>query len=223
METQDYGVQGGEVNGDVSQTMPMLGINYYFIGLYATYISSESETSGSETSCTSEEDMDDESTTSNRKNDSGNPNLQSLECMQHLTLMLNSSLMIQLLILSDYPTTASELWDTSSTSTSTSVKSSTSQYSGDPLPTYSHLLDYSPSSIDQPQPTDTIFVPNKCLWDIKLRCPPTVDITRDPKTEGYIRSFQDHLPPNLEDEDVTIINTPPIIIEGSDSDVICLD
>ena len=77
METQDYGVQGGEINGDVSQTMPMLGIYYYFIGLYATYISSESETSGSETSCTSEEDMDDESTTSDRKSDSGNPNFQS--------------------------------------------------------------------------------------------------------------------------------------------------
>ena len=143
--------------------------------------------------------------------------------MQHLTLMLNSSLMIQLLILSDYLTTASELWDTSSTSTSTSVKSSTSQYSDDPLPIYSHLLDYSPASIDQPQPTDTNFVPKECLWDIKLRCPLTVDITRDPETEGYIRSFQDHLPPNLEDEDVIIINTPPIIIEDSDSNVICLD
>ena len=223
METQDYGVQGGEVNGDVSQTMPMLGIYYYFIGLYATYISSESETSGSETSCTSEEDMDDESTTSDRKSDSGNPNFQSLECMQHLTLVLNSSLMIQLLILSDYLTIASELWDKSSTSTSTSVKSSTSQYSDDPLPTYSHLLDYSPASIDQAQPTDTIFVPKECLWDIKLRCPLTVDITRDPETESYIHSFQDHLPPNLEDEDVIIINTPPIIIEDSDSDVICLD
>ena len=69
METQDYGVQGGEVNGDVSQTMPMLGIYYYFIGLYATYISSESETS-----YTSEEDMDDESSTSDRKSDSVNSN-----------------------------------------------------------------------------------------------------------------------------------------------------
>ena len=223
METQDYGVKGGDVNGDVSQTMPMLGIYYYFMGFYATYISSESETSGSETSSTSEEDMEDESTTSDRKSHSGNPIFQSLECMQHFTLMLNSFLMIQLLILSDYLTTASELWDTSSTSTSTSVKSSTSQYSDDPLPTYSHLLDYSPASIDQPQPTDTIFVPRECLWDIKLRCPLTVDITRDPETEGYIRSFQDHLLPNIEDEDVIIINTPPIIIEDSDSDVICLD
>ena len=223
METQDYGVQGGDVNGDVSLTMPMLGIYYYFMGFYATYISSESETSGSETSSTYEEDMEDESTTSDRKSDSGNLIFQSLECMQHFTLMLNSPLMIQLLILSDYLTTASELWDTSSTSTSTSVKSSTSQYSDDSLPTYSHLLDYSPASIDQPQPTDTIFVPRECLWDIKLRCPPTVDITRDPETEGYIRSFQDHPPPNLEDKDVIIINTPPIIIEDSDSDVICLD
>ena len=201
----------------------MLGIYYYFMGFYATYISSESETSGSETSSTSEEDMEDESTTSDRKSDSGNPIFQSLKCMQHFTLMLNGSLMIQLLILSDYLTTASELWDTSSTSTSTSVKSSTSQYSDEPLPTYSHLLDYSPASIDQPQPTDTIFVPRECLWDIKLRYPPTVDITRDPETEGYIRSFQDHLPLNIENEDVIIINTPPIIIEDSDSDVICLD
>ena len=156
METQDYGVQ----EGDVSLTMPMLGIYYYFMGFYATYISSESETSGSETSSTYEED---ESTTSDRKSDSGNPIFQSLECMQHFTLMLNSSLMIQLLILSDYLTTASELWDTSSTSTSTSVKNSTSQYSDDRLPTYSHLLDYSPASIDQPQPTDTIFIPRECL------------------------------------------------------------
>ena len=104
METQDYGVQGGDVNGDVSQTMPMLGIYYYFMGFYAIYISSESEISGSETSSTSDEDMENESTTSDRKSDSGNPIFQSLECMQHLTLMLNSSLMIQLLILSDYIT-----------------------------------------------------------------------------------------------------------------------
>ena len=81
METQDYGVQGGDVNGDVSQTMPMLGIYYYFMGFYATYISSESETSGSETSSTSEEDMEEESTTSDRKSNSDNPIFQSLECM----------------------------------------------------------------------------------------------------------------------------------------------
>ena len=154
METQECGVQGGEVNGDVSQTMPMLGSYYYFIGLYAAYISSGSETSGSETSYTTE----DESTTSERKSDSGNSNFQSLECMQHFTLMLNRCLLIQLLILLDYHTTASELWDSSSTS-----ESSTSQFSDEPLPTYFNLLFYSPASVEQPQPTNTIFVPKECL------------------------------------------------------------
>ena len=221
METQEYGVQGGAVNGDVSHTMPMLGSYYYFIGLYATYISSGSETSGSGSSYTTE----DESTTSERKSDSGNSDFQSLECMQCFTLMLNRCLLIQLLILSDYQTTASELWDSSSTTTSTS-ECSTSQFSDEYLPTYSNLLFYSPASVEQPQPTNTIFVPKECLLDLKLRCPPTVEITKDPTTEGYIRSFQDHLPPTIEDNDITIINTPPIIIEDSedsDSDVICLD
>ena len=125
--------------------------------------------------------------------------------------------MSQLLILSDYQTTASELWDSSSTCTSTS------QYSDASLPTYSDLQFYSPASIEQPQPTNNFCVPKECLLDIKLRCPLTVNITRDPVTEGYIRSFQDHLPPNIENEDIIMINTPPIIIEDSDSDVICLD
>ena len=142
--------------------------------------------------------------------------------MQHFTLVLNSSLLIQLLILSDYITTASELWDTSS---STSIYSSTSQYSDEPLPTYSHLLDYTPASIDQPQPTDTIFVPRECMWDVRLRCPPSVDINRNPAIEEYICSFQDHQPPNVENEEpgVITINTLPPFIEDSDSDVICLD
>ena len=221
METQEYGVQGEGVNGDVSYTMTMLGSYYYLIGLYATYISSGSETSGSESSYTTE----DESTTSERKSNSGNSDFQSLECMQHFTLMLNRCLLIQLLILSDYQTTASELWDSSSTTTSTS-EYSTSQFSDEYLPTYANLLFYSPASVEQPQPANTIFVPKECLLDLKLRCPLTVEITKDPTTEGYIHSFQDHLPPTIEDNDITIINTPPIIIEDSedcDSDVICLD
>ena len=222
MKTQDYGVQGGDVSGDVSQTMPMLGIYYYFMGFYAIYISSESESESSSTTSTSEEDMENEPTTSDRKSDPGNPIFPKFGV--HATLhMLNSSLLIQFLILADYITTASELWDTSSTSTFTSVKSSTSQYSHEPLPTYSHLLDYFPASINQPQPRDTIFVPRECMWDMKLRCPLSVDITRDPETEDYIRSFQDHLPPNIENDDVIIISTPPHIIEDSDPDVVCLD
>ena len=63
------------------------------------------------------------------------------------------------------------------------------------------------------------------MWDVRLRCPPSVDITRDPEIEDYIHSFQDHLPPNVENEelDVIIINTLPPFIEDSDSDVVCLD
>ena len=68
METQEYGLQGEGLNGDVSHTMPILGSYYYLIGLYATYISSGSESSGSESSYTTE----DESNTSERRSDSGN-------------------------------------------------------------------------------------------------------------------------------------------------------
>ena len=139
--------------------------------------------------------------------------------MQHFTLMLDSSLLIQpiILILSDYITTASELW---ATSPSTSIYSTTSQYSDEPLPSYSHLLDYTPSSIDQ-----GILVPRECMWDARLRCPPSVELTRDPVVEEHIRSFQDHQPPSVENEeqDVITINTPPPFIEDSDSDVVCLD
>ena len=72
METQDYGIQGGDVSGDVSQTMPMLGIYYYFMGFYANYISSDSESESSITS-TSEEDVENEPTTSDRISNPGNP------------------------------------------------------------------------------------------------------------------------------------------------------
>ena len=63
------------------------------------------------------------------------------------------------------------------------------------------------------------------MWDARLRCPPSVELTRDPVVEEYICSFQDHQPPRveLEDQDVITINTPPPYIENSDSDVICLD
>ena len=109
--------------------------------------------------------------------------------------------------MSEYITTASELWATSPFTSS--IYSSTSQYSDEPLPSYSHLLDYSPSSIDQPQPTDSILVPRECMWDARLRGPPSVELIRDPVVEEYICSFQDHQPPRieLEDQDVITINT----------------
>ena len=44
----------------------------------------------------------------------------------------------------------------------------TSEFSQEPLPSFSHLLDYSPTSAEQPQPTDAILVPKGCMWDAKL-------------------------------------------------------
>ena len=96
METQNYGIQGGDVNRDVSETMPMLSIYYYFMGLYAIYISDSSDSS---ITSTSEDEEEDYHSTSNKTSDQGNSFYQSLECMQQFTLMLNSSLLLQLIIL----------------------------------------------------------------------------------------------------------------------------
>ena len=62
------------------------------------------------------------------------------------------------------------------------------------------------------------------MFDMKLRCSPDVEIIRSPMVEKAIRSFQDHVPPNIEEEDIQIINTSPEYIEeSSESDVVCLD
>ena len=65
------------------------------------------------------------------------------------------------------------------------------------------------------------------MWDARLRCPLSVELTRDPVVEEHICSFQDQQPPSVENEeqDVITINTPPPFIEDSDSDsdVVCLD
>ena len=65
------------------------------------------------------------------------------------------------------------------------------------------------------------------MWDVRLRCPPIVELTRDPMVEDHISSFQNQQPPSVEDQDqdVIIINTPPQYIENSDSDsdVVYLD
>ena len=63
------------------------------------------------------------------------------------------------------------------------------------------------------------------MSNARLRCPLSVELLRDPVVEEYIRSLRDHQPPELEDQDVITINTPPPYIENSDSDsdVICLD
>ena len=65
------------------------------------------------------------------------------------------------------------------------------------------------------------------MWDARLRCPPSVELVRDPMVEEHIRSFQNQQPPSVQDQDqdVIIINTPPPYIENSDSDsdVVWLD
>ena len=84
-------------------------------------------------------------------------------------------------------------------------------------------MDYSPTIPEQPQPTDTILIPMECIFDNKLRCPPDVEIFRNSIVEQSIHSLQDHFP-NIEEQDVQIINTSPEHIEEtSDSDVVCLD
>ena len=61
------------------------------------------------------------------------------------------------------------------------------------------------------------------MFDNKLRCPPEVEIFRNPIIEQTIHSLQDHFP-NIEEQDVQIINTSPEYIEEiSDSDIVCLD
>ena len=122
-----------------------------------------------------------------------------------------------------------ELWSSSvSTSTAPSSPSSlctsTPEYSQDTLPSYAQLLDYSPSVVEQPQPTDSILVPKECMFDVKLRCPPDVEIIRIPVLEQAICSLQDHLPPNIEEDFIQVINTSPECIDISpESDVVCLD
>ena len=63
----------------------------------------------------------------------------------------------------------------------------------------------------------------ECMFDNKLRCPPEVEIFRNPIIEQTIHSLQDHFP-HIEEQDVQIINTSPEYIEEtSDSDIVCLD
>ena len=105
--------------------------------------------------------------------------------------------------ISESVSTDIEFWSSSdSRSTASSSPSSPSslcinisEYSQDPLPSFAHLLDYSPSVAEQPQPTDSILIPKECMFGVKLRCPPDVEITRNPIVEQAICSFQDHFLP----------------------------
>ena len=196
------------------------------MGVYT--ISSSSDSSSSSTSSGSSSGSDEseyEPDGSSHYSDvSGNSSLSEFE--MHATPPIDDRQFIVASAsdyeLSDYIFTDIELWSSSSSSPSL-LCTSTSEYSQEPLPSFAHLLDYSPTTAEQPQPTDSILIPKECMFDTKLRCPPDVEIIRSPMVEQAI-CFQDHLPPNIEEEDIQIINTSPEYIEeSSDSDVVCLD
>ena len=72
-------------SGDVSQTMPMLGMYYYAMGMYAISISSSSSESSMTSSSSDEREGD--QTSSHRTNDSGNSFLLKFEV--HATLHID--------------------------------------------------------------------------------------------------------------------------------------
>ena len=114
------------------------------MGLYAIYISDSSDSS---ITSTSEDEEEDYQSTTNKTSDQGNSFLSKFRV--HATIYIDVKYFFVASThnfnLSEYIITASELWATSPSTSS--IYSSTSQYSDEPLPSYSQLLDYSPSSI----------------------------------------------------------------------------
>ena len=202
----------------------MLATYYHSMGLYTT---DSSENSGNNTS---NEDESEYSSDEARHYSDVSGNSDSSEVEKYATPAIDVRQFIVASTsdyeISEYASTDPELWSTSDSASSSpsSLCTSTSQYSQDPLPSFAHLLDYSPSVPEQPQPTDSILIPKECMFDVKLRCPPDVEITRNLIVEQAICSFQNHLPPNIEEDYIQIINTSPEYIDiTSESDVVCLD
>ena len=206
----------------------MLASYYHSIGVYTILSSTDISSSGSSSSSSSGSDESEyEPDDSSHYSDvSGNSSLSESE--MHATPSIDVRQFI-VASTSDYEISESistdiELWSSSASSSPSSLCTSTSEYSQDSLPSFAQLLDYSPTTVEQPQSTDSILIPKECMYDIKLRCPPDVEIIRSPMVEQAICSFQDHLSLNIEEEDIQIINTSPEYIEeSSDSDVVCLD
>ena len=208
----------------------MLVEYYHSMGLYVISPSDSSESSGSSNSENDESDGEsDELSHYSDVSVNSHPSdvRKSATCPIDVKQAIAAST-------SDYEgseliSTDVELWSSSvSTSTPSSSPSSlctsTSEYSEDTLPSYAELLDYSPAVVEQPQPTDSILVPKECMFDIELRCPPDVEIIRIQVLEQAICSLQDHLPPNIEEDYLQVINTSPECIDiSSDSYVVCLD
>ena len=212
-------------SGSVNDTLPMLAEYYHSIGLY-TISPSESDNDENEGESTASDNLSHYSDISVNScpsdvKESATPPIDVKQFLAASTSDYEGSELIS---------TDVELWSSSeSTSSPSSSPSSlcttTLEYSEDTLPSCAELLDYSPAIAEQPESTDSILVPKECMFDIKLRCPPDVEIIRLPVLEQAICSLQDHLPPNIEEDDyIQIINTSPECIEiSSDSDVVCLD
>ena len=210
METHKYGIECWNVDN----TLPMLASYYYTIGVYTISSSSDSSSSSISSDSSSGDENEDEPESNHYNGESGNSSLLELEvhATPHIDVRQFFVASTSDYELSDYITTDTELWSTSSSSPS-SLCTSTSEYSQEPLPSFAKLLDYSPTTAEQPQPTDSILIPMECMFDNKLICPPDVEIIRSPMVEQAIHSFQDHIPPNIEEQDIQIINTSPEYIE----------
>ena len=222
VNTHDYGFNQP---GSVNHTFLMLTGYYQSIGLYSSSSSLENEENdeeneGESASPNELSNYGDISANSSPSavNESATPAIDMKQFLVASTSDIERSEIIS---------TDMELWSTSesSLSPSSSLHTTTSEYSGVTLPSYADLLDYSPSKVEQPQPTDAILVPRECVFDVKLRCPPDMEITRLPILEQAISSLWDHCPPNInEDVDIQVINTSPECIEiSSDSDVVILE
>ena len=85
--------------------------------------------------------------------------------------------------------------------------------------TYHDLLDYPPADVNQPQPTEDIYVPSETINNPQLRNLPVVSLQHSVSLDlqSLNNYFQDHFPqPNIdEEEDVTIFNSLPDYIEVS--------
>ena len=105
-------------------------------------------------------------------------------------------------------------------SSPSSTSSFTSEYSSPLRYTYHDLLDYSPADVNQPQPTDDIFIPTETINNPQLRNPPVVLLQHSVRLDlqSLNNYFRDNFPQPFiaDDEDnIIIFNSLPEIIEVS--------
>ena len=143
----------------------MLASYYHTIGVYTISSSAESSSSSSSSgsssggSSNSDESEYEPDGSSHYSDILGNSSLSEFE--MHATPPIDVRQFIVASTsdyeLSDYISTDIELWSPSSSSPS-SLCTSTSEYSQEPLPSFAHLLDYSPTTAKQTQPTEAILI-----------------------------------------------------------------